>query len=370
MRIGIDARLLAYQRGGTSTYIRRLLERLGSVAPGHQVVALKSRKQAASELPHGRVEWRSLWTPPHHALEQLALPLELLPLSLDVLHSPDFIPPFYRRCPSVITVHDLSFYLFPETKTEDALSYYRQTERAVNNAEGIIAVSETTRQDLQRVMGVRPSRVEVIYHGVDEQYHVLEDRAAVASFCRARGLPDSFMLWVGTLEPRKNLECLFHALALASPKLSREKQRLVVVGPMGWRFEETQKLYERLGLKDRVIFFGPAEEDDLALLYNAAWAFVFPSLYEGFGMPPLEAMACGTPVLASSPPALQEGLGDAALYFDPHQPQALSDIIVRLAEDAELTGSLRSAGLQRAQRFRWEDTARRTLEVYRKAAGA
>lgn len=369
MRIGIDARLLAYQRGGTTTYIRRLLEHLGSVAPGHQVLALKSRKQLESELPQGCVEWRSLWTPPHHTLEQLALPLELLPLSLDVLHSPDFIPPFYRRCPSVITVHDLSFYLFPETKTEEALRYYRQTERAVNNAEGIIAVSETTRQDLQRVLGVPPGRVEVIYHGVDEQYHVMEDRAAVASFCRESGLPDSFMLWVGTLEPRKNLECLFQALALACRRLPPEKQQLVVVGPMGWRFEQTRKLYERLGLKDRVIFFGPAGESDLALLYNAAWAFVFPSLYEGFGMPPLEAMACGTPVLASSTPALKEVLGEAALYFDPHQPPALSEFIVRLAEDAQLAGRLREVGLQRAQRFRWEDTARRTLEVYRKAAG-
>ena len=369
MRIGIDARLLAYQRGGISTYIRRLVEQFGRIAPEHQVLALKSRKQDDGSLPAGAVQWHPLWTPPHHQLEQLALPLELLPLALEVLHSPDFIPPFFRRCASVITVHDLSAHLFPETKTVDALRYYGQTERAARSAEAIIAVSETTRRDLERILGVPQQRVDVIHHGVDEKYRPIDDKNAIASFCTSKGLPDSFMLWVGSLEPRKNLACLFEALAAVGGKLPRGRQSLILVGPMGWRFEETQKVYEKLGLQDRVIFYGPAQEEELVLLYNAAWAFVFPSIYEGFGMPPLEAMACGTPVLAAATPALEEVLGKAALFFDPHQPDQLAEQLLRLASDAQLIAELRAAGVEQARGFRWEDAARQTLAVYRKAAG-
>lgn len=368
MRIGIDARLVAYQHGGTSTYVRRLAGALAQLDPEDDFTLLQSRRSLKPLAVGPKVRVRPLWTPPHHPLEQWSLPLELALLPLDVLHSPDFIPPFRRRCPAVVTVHDLSFRRYPETKTADSLRYYDQVDRAVADAEAIIAVSEATRADMEELLGVPPERVDVVYHGVDSCYRPMGDRAAVREFCRRRGLPERFILWVGTLEPRKNLGCLFQALAEMGHQLPDSLGTLVLAGPRGWRWEETEALFQRLDIQRRTIFYGPATEEELRLLYNAAWVFVFPSIYEGFGLPPLEAMACGTPVVASSAPALPEILGDAALYFDPEDTAGLGQHLLRLAEDAPLRESLVRAGLARAGAFRWEETARRTLEVYRKAA--
>ena len=371
MRIGIDARLVAYQRGGISIYIHRLVEALSEIAPEQEeFTLLQSRRDSRPLIVKPAFQTHTLFTPPHHLWEQWTLPLELMGQPLDVLHSPDFIPPFRRRCPAVITVHDLSFQLFPETKTAESLRYYNQIDRAVREAQGIIAVSETTRRDMERMLGVSPERVDVVYHGVDRFYREVKNPQALREFCQAKGLPETFLLAVGTLEPRKNLSCLFQALSCAGNRLPRDQHKLVVAGAPGWRYEETERLFASLGLEEQTIFFGPATEEELVLLYNSAWALVFPSLYEGFGLPPLEAMACGTPVIASSAPALPEVLGDAALYFDPHDPEELAGHLVRLAQDTPLRDRLRQAGLERARSFRWQDTAQRTLEVYHRAAAS
>ncbi|MBI2886683.1 MAG: glycosyltransferase family 4 protein [Chloroflexi bacterium] len=368
MRIGIDARLVAYQQGGINTYVRGLARALARVDPDDDFTLLQSRRSPQPLAAGPNVRVRSLWTPPHHVLEQWSLPLELALQPLEVLHSPDFIPPFRRRCPAVVTVHDLAFRRYPETKTADSLRYYDQVDRAVADAEAIIAVSEATRVDMGELLGVPRERVDVVYHGVDSCYRPTADRTALKDFCRRRGLPERFILWVGALEPRKNLGCLFRTLAEIGSRLPDSLGTLVLAGPRGWRWEETETLFQRLGIQRRTIFYGPATEEELRLLYNAAWVFVFPSLYEGFGLPPLEAMACGTPVVASSAPALPEVLGDAALYFDPEDPAGLGQHLLRLAEDPPLRERLSRAGVAQAGAFRWEDTAERTLEVYRKAA--
>ena len=368
MRIGIDARLVAYQRGGISTYIRRLVEALSEIDQQDEFTIFQSRRDDRPLVRRPGFHSSTLWTPPHHPWEQWALPLELAPRSLDLLHCPDFIPPFRRRCPAVITVHDLAFRRFPETKTPDSLRYYDQIDRAVAEAEAVIAVSQATKKDLAELLAVAPQRVEVVYHGVDRRYRELDDPPSVRAFCQSRGLPETFILWVGTQEPRKNLPCLFQALAAIKGRLPEAKDTLVVAGPKGWLYEEAESVLEDLGLRERTVFFGQATEEELLMLYNAAWALAFPSLYEGFGLPPLEAMACGTPVIASSAPALPEVLGDAALYFDPHQPEALAQHLLRLAEDTALWDCLRRAGLARAQGFRWRDTAEQTLAIYRSVA--
>lgn len=369
MRIGIDARLPAYSQGGISTYVSRLVETLLEIDRADEFTVFQSRKQRAPLVKDPRLRVRSLWTPPHHRWEQATLPLELLPRRLDVLHSPDFVPPFRRRGPSVITVHDLAFRRYPETKTGDSLRYYDQTDRAVREADGIIAVSETTRDDLEELMGVDPARVDVVHHGVDPFYRELEDQEVVRRFCRDRGLPESFLLWVGTMEPRKNLACLFRAFKALEGRLPEDRALLVLAGPKGWRYEETERVFASLGIAGRTCFFGPATEAELLLLYNAAWAFAFPSLYEGFGLPPLEAMACGTPVVASSAPAMPEVLGDAALYFDPQDHRTLAEHLERLCEEPALRLRLRRTGFETARRYRWGDAARRTLGVYRRVAG-
>ena len=366
MRIGIDARLVPYQRGGISTYVQELVAALGNLEPQHSYYLLQSRKGFETASAPSGAQRRTLWTPPHHRLEQWTLPVELARLPLDVLHSPDFIPPLRRRVPAVITVHDLAFLRYPDTKPAEALRYYGQVDKAVASAEGVIAVSESTKRDMVELLGAAPERIDVVHHGVDPSYRPLDDGEAVAAFCRAHGLPERFILWVSTIEPRKNLECLLEALAQA--QLEERGQTLVLVGGNGWRAEEGAGLAQRLGLSARTIFYGPASRDELRLLYNAAWALVYPSWYEGFGLPPLEAMACGTPVISSTAAALQEVLGDAPLYFDPADPAALSEHLTRLQCDEALSWQLREAGLQRAALYRWEETARRTLAVYEKAA--
>lgn len=368
MRVGIDARVVPYQRGGISTYIQELVAAFCQLESEHRFCLLQSRKGGWPTPLPPCIESSRLWTPPHHPLEQWVLPLELAFHPMDVLHSPDFIPPFWRRCPVVITVHDLAFLLYPESKSPEALYYYGQVKRAVAEAEGIIAVSETTKRDLQELLSIPPDRIDVVYHGVDRFYRPLEDVEVVRAFCQERGLPEGFILWVSTLEPRKNLAALLHALAQAT--LPDDKSTLVLVGTPGWRYEESKALLDRLGLRQRVILYGPATKDELLYLYNAAWTLVYPSLYEGFGLPPLEAMACGTPVLSSTAPALREVLGEAPLYFHPEDAATLSGHLMRLAEDEALQCQLREAGLVRAAVFRWQETARRTLAVYEKAAKA
>ncbi len=367
MRIGIDARLLAYRQGGTSVYVRNLLQHLPAIAPDDSFVALPGRRQPASGATAPNLRDHPLWTPPHHPFEQWALPLELATAALDLVHSTDFIPPFVRACRSVITVHDLSFLLYPETKTPESLRYYGQIDRAVASADAIIAVSEATRHDLQRLLNVPPQRVRVVHHGVSPVF-APRPPEAVQAFCRERGLPDTFMLWVGALEPRKNLPALFRAVARATPRLPEALRTLVLVGIDGWGFDAAQQEFDRLGLAAQTVMFGPASEQELALLYNAAWVFPFPSLYEGFGLPPLEAMACGAPVLSARVSSMPEVLGDACRYFDPLDSATLATLLVELAADPNLRSDLRSAGLARAAGFRWERTAAETLAVYHEAA--
>ncbi len=364
MRVGIDARLLAYRQGGTSVYTRQLLHHLPLAAPKDDFVALTSRKQPRYAGQPAAVDSHPLWTPPHHHLEQWSLPVELVPARLDLLHSVDFIAPTHRPCPAVITVHDLAFLVYPDTMTTESHRYYGQIGKAVAAADAIIAVSEATRRDLERLLHVPPERVQVVHHGVADVYGP-RPAEEVEAFCKAHELPSTFMLWVGALEPRKNLPCLFRAVASATPSLPDALRTLVIVGVKGWTFEQAQQEFERLGLAAQTILFGDATEDDLAMLYNAAWVFAYPSLYEGFGLPPLEAMACGTPVLSANVSAMPEVLGDAARFFDPQDDQALAGLLRELALDEPQQQRLAAAGRARAAGFTWEATARATLDVYR-----
>ncbi len=366
MHVGIDARLTYYAQGGISQYITQLVRALCQIDREDKFTIFQNRQGPKLFEDQLNFTQRFLRTPCHFRLEQWALPLELAFSDLDVLHSPDFIPPFRRRCKAVITIHDLAFLRFPKLLTEESDRYYRQIKRAVESADGIIAVSQSTRRDLTELLGVPAERVDVIYHAADERFRPLDDLEATREFCQEHDLPETFILWVGTLEPRKNLETLLKALATLRDSEKGLPYKLVVVGAKGWLYESSLKLLDDLGLTDEVIFFGPASVTDLLLLYNAAWLFVFPSLYEGFGFPPLEAMACGTPVVSSRTSSLPEVLGEAALYFDPSDAEALAEAIQRVWRDPELRGELARRGLEQARRFSWKNTAEQTLALYRR----
>lgn len=369
MRIGIDARLLYYRRAGISTYIRGLLSGLATVACDERFVILQSRRDGdlTARWP-GRTSTR-LWTPCHHRYEQLLLSLELSLRHLDVLHSPDFIPPFRRRCPAVITIHDLAFLRYPSLLTPESARYYGQVDDAVVSAEAIIAVSESTKRDLLQLLAADEQKIHVVPEAADPSYRELDDPQAVAEVAGRYGLEPGFFLFVGTLEPRKNLPALIKAYALVRQRHQAVgAPKLVLVGSRGWLCEDIFALVDQLGLSEDVCFLGPVGREDLVGLYNAATALVFVSLYEGFGLPALEAMACGTPVIAANVSSLPEVVGDAALLVSPHDVEDIALAMGRLVCDAELRQEWRRRGLARAEQFSWERAARETLAVYRAVA--
>ncbi|MBC7222915.1 MAG: glycosyltransferase family 4 protein, partial [Anaerolineae bacterium] len=268
-------------------------------------------------------------------------------------------------CPFVVTVYDLSFLRFPKAfRAWNRLYLTLFTRHSVRRARRVLAISERTKQDLVRWLGVPEEKVDVAPCGVGEAFHPLPQEE-VEAFRAARGLPEQFFLFVGTLEPRKNLVAAFQAL-----RLLRERGQspvLAVVGGRGWGYEETLRTLDEWDLARHVLLTGFVPTDELVLWYNAATALVYPSLYEGFGLPALEAMACGLPGVASDRGALPEVVGQAGLLVDPTAPEALAEAMARVWEDADLRAALRERGLARARQMTWEETARQTVRAYQKA---
>jgi len=365
MRIGIDARLIYYTQAGIRSYIVHLIEALARIDQEDEFIILQSRKDDTILVSQPNFHRRSFWTPSHHRLEQWTLPLEIGPLRLDVLHSPDFIPPLRRNCRSTITIHDLTFLLYPHFLTQESARYYGQIDEAVQHADHIIAVSQSTKRDAARLLGVPESKITVIYEAANPIFRPLPDREMVWRFRMERGLEDDYLLFVSTIEPRKNLPLLLRAYHWLRRSYKRGL-KLVVVGSKGWLFDEVFLFVERLNLKDEVIFTGWVPAEELLLYYNGAICLVHPSFYEGFGLSPLEAMACGTPVVTSNTSSLPEVVGDAGLMVDPEDVAGLAEAIRRLLEDASLRHTLGEKGLERAKLFSWERAAGETLKLYRR----
>lgn len=364
MHVAIDARLAHYTGGGIARYTLELTRALADEGPTDRFTLLKSVRQR-NGLPRAHnLSAVPLLTPPHHRWEQFGLPLELLRVRPDVVHCPDFIPPFRRSCPAVVTVHDLGFLRFPHTLTADSLRYYRQAARAVRGAERTIAVSHHTARDLTELLGAPEGRVRVVYNGIGAAFRPIDDADSAAVRSRY-GLDAPFILFVGTFEPRKNIETLARAFRQVR---ARQDVALALVGRRGWLYASVFDEIERLGLRRHVRILEGVPDRHLPALYSAAAAFAYPSLYEGFGLPPLEAMACGAPTVVADSSSLPEVVGDAALLHPPTDHDALADALLRLLEDDTLRATLRQRGPEQAARFRWAASARQTLAVYREAA--
>jgi glycosyltransferase involved in cell wall biosynthesis len=369
MRIGIDARLVYYSRAGIGQYIMRLVEALAALkAKQDEFILLQSRKDP-TQIVNGRNFSRvSLWTPSHHWAEQTALRLEIGRLRLDLLHSPDFIPPFRRNCRSVITVHDLAFLLYPHFLTKEAARYYGQIDQAVRRTDHIIAVSESTRQDTIKLLGVPERKITVIHEAANPIYQPMDAGEARRRVAEIYGLDRDYILFVSTIEPRKNLPGLLQAYRRLKDDYKRT-EGLVLAGSRGWLSEEVYDTVNRLQLERHVRFLGRVPSEHLLYLYNAARLLVHPSFYEGFGLPPLEAMTCGTPAIVSNVSALPEVVGDAATLVDPHDIDGLTVAMWRALTDEDLRASLIAKGLKRARMFSWGRAARETLDVYRRVVG-
>lgn len=359
-RIGIDVRLTHYRQGGIAGYMRHLVTAMKPDA--RQNILTLHNFQAMETLPFTRV---NCYTPCHHRFESIALGLELLPHRLDLLHSPDFIPPRFGAKHYVITVHDLAFMLYANLQTADSLRYYAgQIDRAVRQADQIIAVSQATKDDLIRLLNVPESKITVIWEGIAGYFRVL-DAADVAAALTPYRLLDDYLLFVGTIEPRKNLPGLLQAYSMLRARY-KDLPKLVMVGHKGWLSEDTFQAIKDLRLQKEVIWLEGVPDGVLPALYNGARVHLLPSLYEGFGFPPLEAMACGTPTLVSDRGSLREIGGDAAIYVDPTEPESIADGIETLLHDTGLYQTMRDRGLSHVQKFNWHTAAAKTLEVYKK----
>ena len=369
MLIGIDARLVHYTQAGIGQYIIRLTQALAAINREDEFVLLQHRADTVPLVHQPNFRRSGLWTPSHHRFEQWLLGLELPHRELDVLHSPDFIPPFQNGFRSVITIHDLAFLLYPHFQTKESARYYGQIDQAVQRADHIIAVSETTKNDTCRLLGVSESKVTVIYEAAHPGLRPI-DREVALQHVRARfDVPPDYILFVSTIEPRKNVAGLLRAYRRLRDdyKISHD---LVLAGARGWLSDEVYALVDELDLSAHCRFLGPVTSDDLVYLYNAATCLVHPAFYEGFGLPPLEALACGTPVIVSNVGSLPEVVGDAALLVDPNDTDALAVALRRILTDPDLRVALRSKGLVRAARFSWRRAAEETMAVYRQVAEA
>jgi len=285
---------------------------------------------------------------------------------VDLLHALAFVTPLLSPCPAVVTVYDLSFLLYPESFKRFKRFYLGTfTRLSARKARRIITISESTKRDVVRLLGVSPEKVEVVYCGIDDAFHPLaEDQAAALR--SKRGLPERFVLFVGTIEPRKNIGRLIEAYARLRSASSRGV-KLVIGGAKGWLYEDVFARVEELGLEGQVMFPGYIPASELPLWYNAAELFVYPSLYEGFGLPPLEAMACGTPVITANTSSLPEVVGEAGLTVDPLDVEGLAEAMRRVLGNEALQQEMRERGLQRAKGFSWMKTAQETMQVYKRA---
>ncbi len=301
---------------------------------------------------------------PFSLRQQWAVPRLLARLETDLYHSPYYLMPYRPGVLTILTVHDLIPLLFPRQSTLQARLLFRWTTAlALRAARHMIAVSDATRQDMMRCFRVSAEKVSIIPEAADPAFYP-RSSAEVEALRRRYGLPGSFVLYVGSNKPHKNLTRLVEAWARITEYGIRNT--LVLAGPWDPRYPEPRLRAEQLGVEN-IRWLGPVPEADLPALYSAATLFVFPSLYEGFGLPVLEAMACGTPVACSSTSSLPEVVGDAALTFDPTDVAAIADALSCLLADSDLRTHLREPGLRRAARFSWKRTAARILALYRSA---
>jgi glycosyltransferase involved in cell wall biosynthesis len=284
--------------------------------------------------------------------------------SPDVFLATDHLLPFLPQTSTIFTIHDVTFISHPHTHSRLNRSYLRlMMPYFLRRAKAVVAVSQCTLQNACQYYPIVATKGYVIYSGVDGHFQPVVDQA-VLDLVRSRyKLPAHFWLYVGTIEPRKNLVTLFEAFKQALPQLEGDK--LVIAGKKGWLYDEILARLKALGLEDHVLFTGYVPDAELPALYTLAQAFVFPSLYEGFGLPILEAMACGTPVICSNRSSLPEVAGEAALLLSPDNPRGWAEAMSQLKQNESLRADLRERGLRQVKGFTWETTAQHTRQLYR-----
>jgi glycosyltransferase involved in cell wall biosynthesis len=364
----LDARLVGYA-AGIARYATLLAEALDRLDGAERYLLLRGRRDRRPGGAGLHTRHVHTLTPPHHRLERYTLPLELIGRRPrpDLLHSVDHVAPAWGPWRRVVTLHDLAFLLYPATHTAASRTYYAATGDSVRHAERVIAVSQRTASDAVRLLGIDPARIRVVHEAAAPVFSP-RPRAALAPLAERIGFdprPERpYLLFVGTLEPRKNVPLLLEAFAMLRRQIDAQ---LLVVGGRGWLDEPIFAAHARSGVGDAARFVGSLGEEDLAVLYSHAGVFVLPSLYEGFGLPLLEAMVCGAPVVSSNAGPLPEVAGDAAVLLPPEDPAAWSAALLDVLTRLPLAAELRTRGFARSRTFSWERAALATRDVYREA---
>lgn len=360
-RIGIDARLTYYRDGGISTYIRELVKALALIDSNNDYTIFYSRKdtQTISEgFRHSR-----LWTPSHHRIERIALSLELSWRGLDIFHSPDFIPPYRAAKKHIITVHDLTFLHYPQYLTADSRQYYNaQISDACHHADHILAVSEATKQDIINMLKIPAHKITVQPHGVGQQYHPLAQET-LSAVQTELNLPSNYILHVGTWEPRKNILGLVKAYRSLLTELP-DAPPLLLVGRKGWLFEQTKAEIDELGINDHILRRNDIGDEYLPAVYNLASVNVSVSHYEGFGMPALEGMACGTVPIVSNKSSFPEVVGDVGLLVSPDDTNEIASALKKALTDTHWREIQSQKALERSKNFTWQGSAEIALQTY------
>lgn len=367
MRIAIDAHSVGAQLGGNESYALNLIEALAQIDSVNEYT-LYVTTAAAHERFHQRwPNFRVHRTLPHTPLIRIPLTLstELRKHPVDVLHVQFTAPPFCP-CPVVVSIHDLSFEHLPQTFNRRSRTQLRLTVRhSARRATRILTLSEHTRRDVIDTYRIAADKVTAIPLAAPSHFGPVADDKELQRVRHIYGIEGDYVLTVGSIQPRKNLVRLIKAYAaLRGAHSSNKCPKLVIVGKCAWLYDETLRALEETDVRDSVVLTGYVPESDLPALYSGALCFVYPSYFEGFGLPPLEAMKCGAPVIVGNATSLPEVVGDAALKVDPFDISAITAAMDQLINNSELRRELSVKGQARAKMFDWNDTARRTLAVY------
>ena len=384
LRIAVDYNTAVIPGAGVARYTRSLVEALARLDRTNRYTLFYGGRglsretepyRAARALVHHHGNFAARELPLSARLMTLLWQRARVPWPLersigphDIVHAPDYVLPPHRQGRGIVTIHDLSFLIVPETAEPRLVAYLRAAvPRAVRHANLVIAVSETTRQDVLRLLPVPPERVVTVLNGVDPAFHRFNDAELERRGAEVRArldLPEAYLLHVGTLEPRKNLVRLIEAYHSVLTRGRARGHALVLAGRRGWRYDPIFARVRELGLDGYVRFLDHVPEPDLPVLYSLATVVAYPSLYEGFGLPVAEAMACGVPVLTSRVGATAEVAGNAALLVDPTDPGPIAAGLEVLLENLDTRTHLAEAGLKRAESFTWDAAARQVLGLY------
>ncbi len=370
MRIAIDARMSGRGFTGIGRYTTELLNHLARIDSKNEYLVLL-RKDNFAECQIKQPNFKKVLADfPHYSLSEQTKFLKFLnKLNLDLVHFPHFNAPIFYRKPFIVTIHDLIHTLYPGKKKSRILHrlfYGLVIRSAVKHARYVIAVSDNTKRDLEKILHTDSAKIGITYEAVDPQYHEILDHQKIVSLKAKYHIVKPFLLYIGNWRYHKNVHGLVAAFNLIKDRYKVDCQ-LVITGKMGKPEQaEAEAAIKNSPYRRDIILPGFAPEEELPLFYNAATIFTFPSFYEGFGLPPLEAMACGTPVVSSKVSSMPEVLGDAAIYFDPRDTDKMAEQIVKVFQDTNLQKQMKIKGLEQVRRYSWQRMAKETLAIYQK----